>query len=151
MNQSGGLLRAAMQETVDGNGRGLIGIGEAVCAAHAQALVAARNEVIHAKMFQFQRGHRRAPAMSGIAASRFVRGGWPILLPFGRLFFVPELLRIFVHQVHGSQSLELRMGDVTHAADPFGVCVSCQHMRTPDISPLRGAAPADSGNSASYV
>jgi hypothetical protein len=45
----------------------------------------------------------------------------------------------------------LRVGDATRAVDPFGVCVKCQHMRTPDISPLRGAAPADSGSSASYV
>ena len=53
MDQCGSLLRATMQEAVDGNGRGFIGIGEAIHAAHAQALVTTRDKVIHAEMFQF--------------------------------------------------------------------------------------------------
>ena len=149
MHQSRGLLRAGMQEAINGNGRGFIGIGEAVRTAHAQALVTARDKMVHAEMFEFQRGHRGPAAISAVAAKGLLRGGWPALLPFGSLFFVRELLHIVAHQVHGSQGLELRVRDATHAVDPFGVDVSRQHIRTLDASPVRGAASADSGNSAS--
>jgi hypothetical protein len=149
MNQSGGLLRAGMQEAIYGNGRGLVGIGEAVRAAHAQALVTARDEVVHAQMFQLQRGHRGSPTISSITASGFPCWRWPVLLSFWCLLFIWELLSIFVHEVHGSQGLELRASDATHAIEPFGVYVSRQHMRTPDISLVREDVSADSGSSAS--
>jgi hypothetical protein len=48
-----------------------------------------------------------------------------------------------------SQGLELRVGDATHAVDPFGVYVSCQHMRASDNSLVSGVVSADSGSSAS--
>jgi hypothetical protein len=43
----------------------------------------------------------------------------------------------------------LRVADATHAVDPFGVYVSCQHMRASDNSLGSGVVSADSGSSAS--
>jgi hypothetical protein len=43
----------------------------------------------------------------------------------------------------------LRVGDASRAVDPFGVYVSCQHMRASDSSLVRGVVSADSGSSAS--
>ena len=78
-----------------------------------------------------------------------MRGGWPVLLYLGCLFFIRELLCFFVHQAHGSQGLELRASDATHAVDPVGIYIRRQHMRAPDISLVREDVSADSGSSAS--
>jgi hypothetical protein len=50
MDQAGGLLRAGMQEAIDGNRGGLARIGETVCAAFVQAFVTARDEMVHAEV-----------------------------------------------------------------------------------------------------
>ena len=149
MNQAASLLRAGKQKAVDGNGRGLVGIGEAVRVAFIQALIAARDEMVYAEMFQFQGAHRRASTISRVTMRQRLRQGLAILWRVRCLLFMQELLRIFVHQVHGSQCLELRVGDTTHAVDPLGVHVWCQHMRASDNSLAPGVVSVDSGSSAS--
>jgi len=124
MHQTRGLLSAGMQEAINRNGRSFIWVGEAVGAAVTQAFVTARDEMVHAEMFQLQRGRRRASAISRVAASVFLRLRWPVVLSIRALLFIRKLLRVFVHQVHGSQGLELRAGNGTGAVDPFGVYIS---------------------------
>src|SRR5271168_4937476 len=98
-------------------------------------------------MFQVQRRHRGASAISRVTAGEFLRQRCLVSLRLRSLFFIRELLRVFVHQVHGSQGLELRVSDATDAVEPYGVYVSCQHMRASDSSLAREAVSADSGSS----
>jgi|ERR1700733_2686532 len=149
MNQAGGLLRAGKQKAVNGNGRGFVGIGKAVRTAFIQPFVAAGDEMVHANMFQLQGAHRRASTISRVTTSQSRRQGWAILLRVRCLLLIRELLRVFVHGIHSSQGLELRVGDATHAVDPVGVYVSSQHMRASDNSLAPRVAWADSGSSAS--
>src|SRR5580700_6160359 len=105
--------------------------------------------MVHADMFELQQAHRRASTISRVATSQSPRQRRAILLRVRCLLLIRELLRIFIHGIHGSRGLELRVGDATHAVDPFGVYVSGQHMRASESSLAPGVASADSGSSAS--